>query len=73
MELLSIVGPFQIFILLILLAGVLILPIIALADILKNEFKGSDKIIWVLVVIFFPVFGSILYFTIGSSQKIGKQ
>lgn len=48
-----------------------ILWIIALIDILKSDFKDSNgKIIWLLLVIFLPVIGSILYFAIGKSQKI---
>lgn len=48
-----------------------ILWIIALIDILKSVFKDSNgKIIWLLLVIFLPVIGSILYFAIGKSQKI---
>jgi len=49
---------------------ILILSIIALVDILRNEFEENNKIIWVLVVIFLPLIGSILYFAMGSSQKI---
>ena len=51
---------------------VIILPIIALINLLRNQFNGNDKLIWVIIVIFIPVIGSILYFTIGSKQKIGK-
>ncbi|TMI80032.1 MAG: PLDc_N domain-containing protein [Bacteroidetes bacterium] len=44
--------------------------IIALVDILRSEFRGNDKVIWVIVVIFFPFLGSILYFIFGSPRKI---
>jgi len=47
-----------------------ILWIIALIDILKSDFQGNNKIIWVLVVIFLPIIGAILYFIIGKNQKI---
>jgi len=48
-----------------------ILPtIIALVDILKSEFTGYNKIVWVLVVLFTNFFGAILYFLIGRAQKI---
>ena len=63
---LVIVGPFQILI----AAFALILPIIALVEILRSSFKGNDKIVWVLVVIFFNFFGSILYFIIGRKQRL---
>lgn len=54
----------------IFLLATLALPIVALVDILRNTFKGSDKIIWVGIVIFLSIAGSILYFIIGSKQKI---
>ena len=53
---LGMIGPWQI---LIILFG-LLLPIIALIDVLRSNFKGSnDKLIWVLVVLFLNVFGSL--------------
>jgi hypothetical protein len=66
---LGMVGLWQWIIIIIGFFGIL-LPIIALIDILKNKFKGNDKIVWVLVVIFFNIIGSILYFVIGKNQKI---
>ena len=44
--------------------------VIALVDILGSNFQGNDKIVWVIVVIFFPFLGSILYFLIGRPRKI---
>lgn len=47
-----------------------LLWLIALIDILKSNFKDStSKIIWVLIVIFLPIIGSILYFIIGKENK----
>lgn len=47
-----------------------LLWLIALIDILKSNFKEStSKIIWVLIVIFLPIIGSILYFIIGKENK----
>ena len=51
----------------------IVLLIWALVDILKSEFTGSNKIIWVIVVLLLPLLGSILYFAIGTKQKIVKQ
>ena len=48
----------------------IILPIAALIDISKSEFKGNDKLMWILLVIFTNPIGAILYFTIGKNQKI---
>lgn len=61
------VGPVEI--MLILGLGI-ILPIIALVDIVRNDFRGNNKIVWVLIVIFFNVFGSILYFALGKKQRV---
>ena len=47
----------------------LILLITALVTILRNEFSdANNKIIWILVVLFAPFLGSILFFIIGRSQ-----
>jgi hypothetical protein len=47
----------------------LILPIIAIIDIVNSKFHGNDTLLMVLIVIFIP-FGSILYFVIAPSRKI---
>ena len=44
--------------------------IIAFIDILKNEFEGYNKLIWLLAVLFAPLIGSIAYFIIGKKQRI---
>ncbi|MEM1973528.1 MAG: PLD nuclease N-terminal domain-containing protein [Thermoplasmata archaeon] len=49
---------------------VLIFWIWALVDIIRSEFPGSNKVIWILVVIFVPLIGMILYFLIGRKQKL---
>lgn len=72
MVLLGIIGTWQIILILLILAG-LILPLIALIDILRNEYTGSNKLIWVLIVLLFPFIGAILYFIIGTRQKIDKK
>jgi hypothetical protein len=59
-------------IVLLLVLLILILPVIALIDILRNEFNGNDKIIYVLIVLLLPFFGSIIYFVIGPSRKIRR-
>ncbi|MES2732096.1 MAG: PLD nuclease N-terminal domain-containing protein [Bacteroidota bacterium] len=43
----------------------------ALVDILQSTFKDSvSKISWLLVVVFIPLLGSILYLAIGRGQKV---
>ncbi len=44
--------------------------IVAIIDILRSNFRGNDKIIWLLVVIFLSIPGIILYRVIGKKQKI---
>jgi len=49
---------------------IILLPIMALISVLMNEFKGNDKIMWVLIIIFLPFLGSLLYFLVGRSRRI---
>lgn len=48
----------------------IILTVIALIEIIKSDFKDNDKIIWVLVLLFFNFIGAILYFAIGRNQRL---
>ena len=59
-------------ILIVLVLGLLfLLPIIALVDVIRSEFRGSnDKLIWVIVILFLNIIGALLYLTIGRSQRI---
>lgn len=68
MTILGMVGPLQ----LIFLALLLVIPLIALIDVLRNEFTGTNKIIWVLLVILLPFLGALLYALIGTKQKVKK-
>jgi hypothetical protein len=72
MILLGFIGPQEIIMILILSLFFFILPIIALVDIIRSEFTGNNKIVWVLIVIFFNIIGSILYFLMGKNQKIER-
>ena len=47
----------------------LLLPIIAVIDILKSRFHGNDNLLMLLIVVFIP-FGAIIYFLISPSRKI---
>lgn len=44
---------------------VLILDIIALADILKSSMDTANKALWILLILILPVIGMALYFLIG--------
>ncbi|POY39302.1 hypothetical protein C3K47_02050 [Solitalea longa] len=51
------------------LTPLIIIPIIALFNLLRKTFKDSTtKLIWVLVILFVPLIGSIFYFIIGRKQ-----
>jgi len=50
---------------------ILLIPIIAIIDILNSKFEGNDAILMLLIVIFIP-FGAILYFILSPSRKIKK-
>ena len=52
--------------------GMTVFWIWTLIDVLKSEFKGSGKIIWLLVVFFLAILGSILYIAIGRKQRISE-
>ena len=47
---------------------IFILDIIAIVDIIKSKADGTNKLIWLLVVLFLPVVGMILYFLIGRGR-----
>lgn len=70
MTYLGIIGPWQILLILVFILLGIIPTIVALIDILKSKFKGNNKILWILVVLFANFFGAVLYFLIGRGQKI---
>lgn len=48
----------------------IIVVIIAIFDIIKQtEMNGTNKIIWLLIVIFFNLIGSIIYFIIIKNSR----
>lgn len=47
-----------------------LLALLCLVDIVKSEFSGNNKIIWLLVLFFAPPIGIPLYFFIGRKQKL---
>jgi 4-amino-4-deoxy-L-arabinose transferase-like glycosyltransferase len=63
-------NPFLMKVILISMLLAFIPTLIALIDILKSKFNQNDKLVWILVVLFFNLIGAIIYFTIGRKQKI---
>lgn len=70
MILLGVIGIQELILVLIVAMGIFLLPLIALVDIVRNKFEGNMQLIWVLIVIFFNIIGSVLYYFIGRNQKI---
>lgn len=70
MTLLGIIGPTELIIILMVGLFFFLIPLLALVDIVRSKFEGSMQLVWVIIVVFFNVIGSILYFIIGRNQKI---
>ena len=51
---------------------IILLPLMALISVLTSEFQGNDMIMWVLIIIFLPFLGSVLYFLIGRDRRINR-
>jgi len=64
------IGPWQIILILITVFLGIIPTIVALIDIVRNEFSGNNKIVWLLVVLLGNFLGALLYFIIGRKQKL---
>jgi hypothetical protein len=69
---LGIIGSAELMIILIGILSFGLLPLLALIDILRSEFTGNNKLIWLLVVLLSNFIGSILYFIIGRNNKINR-
>ncbi|MGN6726731.1 MAG: PLD nuclease N-terminal domain-containing protein [Tepidisphaeraceae bacterium] len=63
-------GPFEL-LLLLAFAGAWLRPIVAIIDLVRRRFiEPPMTIVWLLIVLFVPVIGSILYFLIGRGQTM---
>ena len=62
------IGAWQLILIFIILG--IIPTFIALIDIVRNDFKGNNKVVWLILVLFGNLFGTLLYFTIGRKQKL---
>jgi len=70
MMLSGILGPTELVLILCIPLFFLLLPIIAIIDILRSRFEGNNNVVFLLIVILLPILGSILYFMLGPSRKI---
>ncbi|HEY2826555.1 MAG TPA: PLDc N-terminal domain-containing protein [Pirellulales bacterium] len=56
---------------LIILLAAIVFWVLMLIDCLTNpRLVGTDKLVWVLVIIFLHVLGAALYFAIGRQQRV---
>ena len=51
---------------------IILLPLLALISVLMNDFHGNDKVMWVVIIIFLPFLGSLVYFLIGRDNRIKR-
>lgn len=52
---------------------VFLIPITAIIDVVGMKTQGNDKLIWVLIILFMPIIGSLLYFIIGRPKLRDNQ
>ena len=65
------IGMPEIIMLLIFMVIPLIFALTALISCLKSNFEDStNRLVWVLVILFLPLLGSILYFAISPKQRL---
>ncbi|RLD23288.1 MAG: hypothetical protein DRI70_09605 [Bacteroidetes bacterium] len=51
---------------------IFLIPLLALLSVLTSQFQGNEKIIWVLIILFLPFLGSLLYFLIGRDKRVNR-
>ena len=54
---------------LLIILFIALFPLFALIDVLTGRFEGNDKIVWVLLIIFLPFLGALLYFLFGRDKR----
>ncbi|KGO07897.1 PLDc N-terminal domain-containing protein [Dokdonia donghaensis] len=60
------IGPWQLGLIIIVLG----IPLLATIDILRHRFRDNEKLIWLLVVLFMPFVGTLLYLGLGRKKRI---
>lgn len=62
-------GGFEILIVLAIVFFIAV-PIVSIIDIVRSDFYDNNKIIWVLTVLFLGAAGALIYYFIGTKQKV---
>jgi hypothetical protein len=62
---------FEVLIFLLLIAIAFLLPVIAIIKVLQNKgLTNTAKFIWILLILFVPYLGAILYLLIGNKRPV---
>ncbi len=59
----------SLFVTILIILFVLLLPVIAIIDIVVRHFPLAEKVIWTIIVLLVPILGSILYFVVSRRNK----
>jgi len=44
---------------------ILVLDIVAIVDVVKSSMENGKKVLWIVLVLIFPILGMVLYFLLG--------
>ena len=47
---------------------ILVLDIIAILDVVKNQAETGKKVLWIVLIILLPVIGLVLYYLVGKKK-----
>jgi len=51
----------------------LALPIWAIVDIIRSDFKQPDnRLLWIILIVLLPIIGSIIYYYMRDGQKVAR-
>ena len=62
--------------LLLLIVGIFFfaLPIWAIVDIIRSDFKQRDnRLLWIILIVLVPIVGSIIYYFMRDGQKVARE
>lgn len=66
------IGPSEILTIQFFLVVLVLLPLMALISVFRNDFEGNKRYFWASVIILLPVIGSLLYIFIGRQQRLRR-
>jgi predicted membrane protein len=48
----------------------ILLPVLAIVDIIKSDRETNEKLLWAVIVLLSNFLGSLLYFAVGRKQRV---